>query len=276
MSRLYTDSDDLSKGTYVPSQRSTIESDVIVPVLQALAIGVVGGLALGTGTMLIGFGRAGWARLGLAATVGSAGTVFVLAMATIRMVLDHHAASVVDPLRMAWERLLLAMDRHHARSDDEEPAYVITRGYTPNALPATVDHQVRAITPQVDRATERLYEFIIGTWPKGPSVSRRQCAREGFSRKTWERYVGGMRGMEGQESGRGLLDRAGVVESTSSGWTICAPLGDALSITGPLQAYAEAKASIVVGRDGLGMGRDKRGVGKVAQPGRGRGIGDER
>jgi hypothetical protein len=65
-----------------------------------------------------------------------------------------------------------------------------------------------------------------------------------------------VRGKEGQESGRGLLDRAGCVEKTGNGWEIVASLGDALSVTDASKSYAESKAALVVGRDGLGPGRD--------------------
>ena len=95
-------------------QRSTVESDVLVPLLQGAALGVVGGLSAGTLTALIGFGRVGWDRVGLAATVGGGGFVFVLAGATVKLIFDHHTAAIVDPIRMAWERLLLATSARRA------------------------------------------------------------------------------------------------------------------------------------------------------------------
>jgi hypothetical protein len=239
-----------------PQQRATIESDVAVPTLQALAIGAVGGLAAGTVTLLVSFGSQGWGRLWLAGQVCAGGFVFVLTGCTVAFVLEHRRW-IREPLDILWERLQAALSVAHGRPDDvDDPSYVVVRGHTPAMLPETIDHEVKTIEPPVDRETKRLYDFIIRVWPTG-KISRRHCGSLGFSRKTWEKYVGGQRGKAGQESGRGLLDRAGVVAKGPNGWEIVATLEAALQVTDKLAEYAAAKAQLVAGRDGLGVGRSK-------------------
>ena len=71
-----------------------------------------------------------------------------------------------------------------------------------------------------DPEIEELYRFVTTVWPTG-KVGREHCRDLGFMRSEWERMVGGRRGEEGSESGRGLLDRAGVVRRTRSGWELC-------------------------------------------------------
>ena len=256
------------RGVHAPQpQKPTIESDVLVPLLQGAAIALASSLASGTAVLLFGFGRRGWALWELSGQVAGGAFVFLLCGCVVKFVLDHHR-STRDPYDLARERVEAARGSR-ARPDPEEddPPYVIMRPARP-ALPATVNQVVESIEPAVDPATRRLYEFVIRTWPGGPSISRRKCADLGFSRKTWEKYVGGQRGREGQESGRGLLARAGAVRQGANGWEIVTPLSDALAITDALKAYAESKAALVVGRDGLGLGRDNTDMAQLAQAGR--------
>jgi hypothetical protein len=50
-----------------PAQRpATVEGDVLAPTLQALAVGICGGLVAGTVVLLFGFRSSGWTRLALA------------------------------------------------------------------------------------------------------------------------------------------------------------------------------------------------------------------
>jgi len=127
---------------------------------------------------------------------------------------------------------------------EKKPPIVIHGKGVPALLGSGLNVDVEGIEPAVDPEIEELYRFIVGVWPGG-SVSREACRELGFGRATWERLVGGQRGKEGMESGRGLLDRAGCVRSTSSGWEICATLEEALGINRALRAYAEGKAEMV-------------------------------
>jgi len=260
-----------AQGIRIEPQRATLEGDVVVPVLQAAAIGLAAGLAVGVGVLLIGFGREGWARWGLAGQVAGCGCVAALAVCTVVFIIEHRR-TIRDPLDISWERLDMLRPRGGTPPPamDEAPWRVV-RGFTPS-LPAQVETTVQAIEPEARPEIRELYEFIAAAWPVG-SVSRASCRNLGFGRAQWERLVGGVRGREGQESARGLLDRAGVVRRTRSGWEICAGLQDALAINAELLAYAEAKSSLVqLGREGAdGMGRPG-GAARTAQAREGRGI----
>lgn len=254
-----------------PTQRpATVEGDVLVPTLQAAAVGICGGLVSSTVVLLFGFGTSGWARVALAGKALGAGFVFSLAFCMI-VFIGQHRRWITEPLNIIRDRLDALLDLVYGRRPDElnEPGYVVIHPHMPQ-LPATIDHEVKSIEPSTDAATKRLYDFIIRVWPGG-NVSRRAVMDLGFSRRTWERYVGGRRGHEGEESGRGILDRAGVVIKTTSGWEIGAPLDQALQITDPLAAYSNAKARLVAGRDGLGQAGPTQKTGIPARPG---GVGD--
>ena len=112
-------------------QRASLEADVIVPLLQGTAIAVVGGLALGTGSVLVGFGLQGWARWAMAGQVGGGAFVFILAGSVVKLVLDHHR-STRDPYTLAQRRIEAARDSGRARPDpDDDPPYVIIRPARP-------------------------------------------------------------------------------------------------------------------------------------------------
>ena len=227
-------------------QRASLESDVIVPVLQALAIALVGGLALGTGAVLIGFGQHGWARWAMAGQVAGGAFVFILAGAVVKLIVDHHA-STRDPYIQAQKRIDAAKDKGSARPDpDAEPNYVIMRAPARPALAATLDHEIETVIPQTDPATEQLYRFIVDAW-RADDVTQSGCMGRGWRRRDWDRMVGGSRRRAdlGNESGRGLLDRAGLVRKDGGKWEIVASLDQALTITDDLASYAEARASVV-------------------------------
>lgn len=112
-------------------------------------------------------------------------------------------------------------------------------------ITTATEASICSIEPEADPEIRELYEFITRVWPAG-SVSRETCRELGFGRATWERLVGGQRGKAGQESGRGLLDRAGVVYQDRSGsWQIGVSLEQALSIHPALAAYARQRAELV-------------------------------
>jgi hypothetical protein len=188
------------------------------------------------------------------------GTVFVfLLLACVLAFVLQHRRTVKDPLDLLWKRLDLAQGSSQP-PPEQEPSYVVVRPHMPQLVPS-LDHEVKEIGPVKDPATEQLYRFITRVWPTG-KVTRRHCGELGFSRKTWEKYVGGVRGQEGQESGRGLLARAGVVAKGPNGWEIVAPLDAALRVTDALASYADENAQLVVGRDGLGSGRSRDDLGR--------------
>ena len=223
-------------------QRASVESDVLVPVLQSLAIGTVGGLAAGTLTVLVGFGQPGWARWMLAGKVCAGGFVFALAGCTTVFILDHHRVSVVEPIKMAWERIWAAMGAARPRPEDE-PTPLVLRGYA-KEIPANVAHEIKSIEPDVDPKVKEMYDFITSMWPTD-DVTQANCKDRGWSRKYWDKYIGGQRTKRGLESGRGILDRAGVVRKDGGKWVIVAPLNEALAINDDLLRYAEAKARLV-------------------------------
>jgi len=227
----------MSKGIETPAPaRATVESDVVVPVLQAVA--VAGAVGLGGGGFALLFGAA----LATAGRIAGGGFLLGLCGAVILFIFQHRAI-LTTPARVQWQKLALAQPSPTPR--DDPPAMVIRPLQRRSlALPATLDHQVESIEPDVEPEIVELYQFITRTWPTS-NVSRAHCRGLGFTRSTWERYVGGRRGKAGQESARGLLDRAGAVEKTPNGWEIVAPLDQALAINDDLHAYAEAKAQLV-------------------------------
>jgi len=136
--------------------------------------------------------------------------------------------------------------------EPEEPDITrlpVIRGHTPagRLLPSGIDLEVHSLEPTVDPQIKALYEFLVRVWPTG-NVARDHCIDLGFGRAEWERYVGGQRGREGEESGRGLLDRAGYVYKDASGhWQIApeATLEVVLGMNEDLAAYARKRARLV-------------------------------
>ena len=260
---------DAVRGLHAPTpQRATIEGDVLVPTLQALAIGGAVGLAVGVGVLLFApavFDLHGGDLWAWAGRVAAGGFVFTLAGAVVRFILDNRRV-VTEPLDLLWERLALATP---SPPPDQDEKWRVIRPRTPQ-LEATVDHEVKSIEPDVDPDIKRLYNFITRVWPGG-NVSRSACNSLGFSRKTWEKMVGGQRGKAGLESGRGILDRAGCVRKTSAGWEIAATLEQALTFNDELSKYAQAKSQLVqLGQAGQDRtGQDASGI--LSRPSQGGG-----
>lgn len=237
------------RGLPLHPQRMSIESDVWVPLLQALCIAIAVALVAFALTLWLADEHlTGWARFGRAG-LWFAGTFVGAFAATIVTFISQHRAQMVEPLGML--RDLIDAMLPGKNEDLPEPQYMVIRPRSNRPLlPATLDQEVRPVEPQVDPDSKELYDFITRIWPTG-KVTREHCNMYGFTRAVWEKLVGGRRGYEGQESGRGVLDRAGVVRQTAAGWEICAPMNEALTITAPLEAYAQAKAQLVQ----LGTGR---------------------
>jgi hypothetical protein len=236
-------------------QRATLEGDVVVPMAQALGIAVVSALALGGALLLFGpvvadlHGGVLWSWAGRLA--GGAFLVF-LAGCTISFIRGHRRV-ITEPLDLLWKRLDLAMPADMPEPAPRDP--LIVRGYVQRGTPLLVEgelaHNIKSIEPDVSPDVRELFDFVTKIWPTG-NVSRDHCMALGFPRATWEKMVGGVRGRRaGTESGRGLLDRAGCVAQTASGWEIAASLQDVYGINDELQAYAEARAHLVrLGQDG--------------------------
>ncbi len=244
--------------------RSTVIGEVVVPMLQALGMGVVVGLALlGILPVLGVVWGAAW-RWAVGLGLG------LWALTTVRFVSGQRAVRRA-PMALERDKLewLIARAGEGGARGDKEPWRLfrppgarrparpgLRAGEELPALPVgsrVVEEAVAGVEPEVDPETKRLYSFITRVWP-GQNVSRRACMGLGFSRSEWERLVGGRPERAGSESGRGLLDRAEVVEKGPSGWVLAegVTLEQALSITDELWAYAEARAELV--RIGGGVG----------------------
>jgi len=251
---------ELAKGLHpTPPARATVEGDVVVPVLQAVA--VAGAMGLGGGGFALLFG-ASWTMAG---QLAGGGFLAGLCGCVLLFVFQHRAI-LTTPSRVMWQQQALLQP---SPAPEEEPEWRVIRPYRgrPALAATTLDHTVQALGPEVASEIEELYTFLCRVWPTG-NVSRAHCRGLGFTRATWERLVGGRRGKGGQESGRGLLDRAGAVENTPNGWEIACPLDQALTINEQLLSYAEARAELVR------PGRDRTGQdGTATPPGTGRPTG---
>lgn len=227
------------RDTYpIRPRASTIKGDVAVPTLQAFAIGSA--LATVIAGLLSIIGTSWQASLRWGAGAG----LFAFGVAIVVFILQHRAV-LIDPMRMAWEKLDLAR-MVKPRPTDEWQAPMVLNPY--QVLPAggTLDTQIKSIEPDAPEKIKELCEFIATMWPVG-DVTQAACREKGFTRKYWDRYVGGSRRRRdvGKESARGILDRAGVVHKDGNKWAICAPLNEALAINDGLLAYANAKAKMV-------------------------------
>ncbi len=242
---------------HIPSPaRPSVHADVLVPALQAAVVGLA--IAIGATGLLLLF-RVAWAlawRWGAGLGLGSG------VLSVIAFVLQHRLA-YIGPVKLAFDRADGAK-APRAVEREEEPWRVIRP-----ALPATIEHQVRAIEPEADPEIRELYEFITRIWPTR-DVSRENCRKLGYGRAQWERWIGGQRGRLGQESAKGLLARAGVVGKRRGGWEIVVPMGAALAWNDELRAYAKARRAMVRDRTD-GTGRDAPGAGTGPVPGSGAG-----
>ena len=241
----------------------SIKTSVAVPVLQAVAIGAAIGVLVGGLALLF---DAAWLLAGKVAAagllVGTSGTVvlFVFQERSIR----------ATPALVARQQL--APPPALPPEQDAEPWRVI-RPYRPRPTlaSATVEHRVQAIEPDAPAHIRQLHQFVCDCWDGGTgSLSRDACRKHGYTRRDWERWVGGKRGAAG-ESGRGILDRAGVVERTSTGWQWAdgVTLQDVFSVSPELLEYASARARLVSGRRDRtsGTGQDRH-VTTSGRPGR--------
>lgn len=218
-----------------PAAKLTFQNDVVVPLAQALAIGLATFVAVLVILLLF---RVPWS----AAWRWGLGFGIVLFGLSAGVFINEHREVFISPTRLAWAQFNAAHPQPKPEPADTEPWRVINphNGPARPLLPDRVESQAAGILPPADPEVEMLYDFVSTVWPTG-NISREHCRALGFTRSTWEKFVGGIRGREGLESGRGLLDRAHVVRKTSSGdWEICAPMGAALGWNRELREYAKA------------------------------------
>lgn len=246
--------DQAARGIQAPaSPAQTITSAVAVPALQAGLVGVA--IAVLGGGLALLFG-AGWLLAGKVAIgawlVGTSGS-------TVYFVLQERAIHITPALAIRAKMALA----EPAPMPEPEDVWRTIRPYHPRLAATVAEQTVAAIEPETDSATRELHQFICDTWDGGQgNLSRAACRQRGHQRAEWERLVGGRRHRAGSESGRGILDRAGVIEQMSSGWQWRAgvTLQDVFNITPELARYADARARMVQGRrdrtDGTGQDRD--------------------
>lgn len=220
---------------------SKLESDVFVPLLQSLAIAIVGTLAA------FGFALLCSAPLRLAARIAAGTGLTALSLSTVLFILQHRA-QVVKPLQLIRAQIDIIRDSVYVPDDPDDlvnhsPLFLRPRR-TPQRLQAH-NLELNSIEPTTSREILQLYQFITTVWPTG-TISRDHCTSlPGITRAAWHKYVGGRRKPRGVESDRGILDRANLVYKDHQGWHIGATLHEALSINDELFAYAQAHATLV-------------------------------
>lgn len=236
------------------------------PLLAGLGLAVV--LAVSAGGIAMIVSRFDWPAVGLAASltffgVLGGGTMAVFWYAAHEWAGPRTAERIARPVQVFTQ----------ARPEEPRPPMVLNRYNEPPMLPASsMDVEIDPLVADAAPELMELYNFITRLWPTG-DISRNNARQHGFDRTVWERLVSGVRGKEGMESGRGHLDRAGVVVHTGKGWQIAASLDQAYAINPDLLAYAQARAEIVTGRDG----QDRTGQDMRADPvPRGKGRGGKR
>lgn len=231
-----------------------VATEVVVPMLQALGIGSLLGVCL-LGTILL-FGGA-WAVAGAwaagAALWGTAvsGVVFI----------GQQRAMAITPSWVARQRVLLAWPTVDGEEQDGAPWRVINprrgRAGAPLLPSGTMEHEVEQVGPRARPEIEEAFRVVSGLW------GARDCSQETvcklFGRRIYDKYVGGSRRRrdQGTESGRGVLDRAGVIEKEGGRWVITASVEEAYSWNPELRAYADARAQTgrqVESRQGRGAG----------------------
>ena len=226
------------RGVHLPQPReSTLKGDVAVPALQAVVIGLaLDGVV--TGILLIC--DIEWAQ---AWRWGAGIGLCAFGLTVVVFIVNHHGANVVDPIKLAYKRFEQAKPTERPQPEDEP--WRVIRGFGgPKAIPARVHTEVKSIEPAVNPEIKEMHDFITTMWPTG-DITQANCQRRRWSRKYWDKYIGGKRTKRGQESGRGLLDRAGVIRKDGGKWVIAVPLNEALAINDELLSYAQAKAEMV-------------------------------
>jgi hypothetical protein len=227
-------------GEHQPMQR---DGHLVVylawPLLAGLGLAAV--LAISVG------GIAGLATLSLAGAVRWAALVFFLAWGgTTVIVFGYAAISWGGPLALLRARQPVQVVTRAPVQIDEQPPMVI-RGYArPPMIEASLESNIKALEPDATKEVRELYKFITTMWPTG-SITQADCLARGFSRRDWDRYIGGSRrkGDVGKDSARGWLDRAGVISKEGNEWRIAASLEEALGINDELMQYAMAKSQVV-------------------------------
>jgi len=216
---------------------------VLWPLCGGLMLGAVLGVAAG-GLQLLG-GKP-WRD---AAQTGGRVALVVLAATTVGVFL-YALLGWAGPARLARLQQPRVEQIAEQREEEEEPPWVVQRPWkrlnpVPQ-LPARLQIEARSIEPPARREIRELYRFIITMWPTG-DITQANCRAKGFTRRYWDRYIGGSRAESklGTESGRGILDRAGVIRKSGGAWVIAAPLDQALQINDELWAYAQARAKMV-------------------------------
>ena len=216
---------------------------VLWPLCGGLMLGAVLGLAAG------GLAKLGGKTWPAAAQTGGRVALVVLAATTAGVFL-YALLGWAGPARLARLQQPRIEKVVEEREEEEEPPWVVQRPWkrlhpVPQ-IPARLQVTAKSIEPPVRREIRDLYRFIITMWPTG-DVTQANCRAKGFTRRYWDRYIGGSRAESklGTESGRGILDRAGVIRKDGNTWVIAAPLDVALQINEELWAYAQARARMV-------------------------------
>lgn len=223
---------------------------VLWPLCGGLALAVVTALSVGGCTAL---GTGDWTTTGRTA----GGWFFVTWPVSTIGIFLYAMWGWGGPMRLERARReVIEIDPGPDDRDEWEPPLILRpfggRRRLPGALPALpaqvvdVERDAEQVAPRASREVEQLYRFVTMMWPLG-DVTQAGCARAGYSRRWWDKYVGGSRSRKliGTEQARGYLDRAGVVCKDSNKWVICADLAQALSINDELRAYAEAMSQVV-------------------------------
>jgi len=216
---------------------------VLWPLCGGLMLGAVLGLAAG------GLAKLGGKTWPAAAQVGGRVALVVLAATTAGVFL-YALLGWAGPARLARLQQPRIEKVVEEREEEEEPPWVVQRPWRrlhpAPQIPARLQIEAASIEPPVRREIRELYRFIITMWPTG-DITQANCRAKGFTRRYWDRYIGGSRAESklGTESGRGILDRAGVIRKDGNTWVIAAPLDVALQINEELWEYAQARARMV-------------------------------
>jgi len=212
---------------------------LVWPLLAGLGLAVVLSLSLAGVVGLV-------ARSLASAAIWGAFAFFIVWGLSTLVVFWYAARSWAGPLGLA-KATQPVIERYIDNRPIEPPTPMIVRGYnTPPLIEAELASSIKTLEPDVKPEIKELYDVITRLWPGGDISQERVCSL--FSRKVYDRHIGGSRrkGDAGTESGRGLLDRAGVIAKDGGGhWAIAASLADALSINDDLLEYAQARSQIV-------------------------------
>jgi hypothetical protein len=212
-----------------------------------LAWPLLAGLGLAAVTAICVGGLFGmWAR-SLASAGMAAGVAFFTTWGLSTLVVFIYAArSWGGPLALERMKQPVQVVTRAEPERAERPPMVI-RGYgQPPLIEASLESNIRAMEPDASKDVRGLYKFITAMWPTG-SITQADCLGKGFSRRDWDRYIGGSRrkGDAGKDSARGWLDRAGVIAKEGNEWKIGASLEEALKINDDLLRYATSLSKVV-------------------------------